>query len=101
ELAVALSRWLRQVGKTGENFVFTSMDAEESGLVWIKSNHGRWRIGSVHQEYAEGQTFSPEEVIAAVRAYVDQLADELRRRYGIDVSNLLDDDSHGRCPDGA
>lgn len=93
ELAVALNRWLKLVGQTGESFVFTSMEAEESGLVWIKDDRGRWRIGSVHQEYEERQTFRLQEVKAVARAYIEQLTGELHRSYGIDISNLLDDDT--------
>ena len=89
ELAVDLSKWLQKVEKTNESFVFASMESEEPGLVWLRCEDERWRVGSVHQEYEEKRTFSLCEVASAARAYIDRLTDTLLQIHGIDIRDLL------------
>ena len=86
EFAMQITKWLSEVTITNEDFVYTSLESEEVGLVWIKRSGAAWRIGSIHQEYEEYKEFSLEEISNAVEEYRARLSEELFRKLGISVN---------------
>jgi len=89
ELAAAAAAWLREGAHAGADFVYTSMEAEEAGLVRIGKRADGWWVGSAHQRL-EGGPLELREVERALSAYVRRLAGEVRLRLGIDVSPVLE-----------
>jgi len=89
EFALEISRWMNQVHQTGEDFIYVSIESEEIGLVWIKSNGSGWRIGSVHQEYEEANIFSLREIKGAAEKFIDQLEAEMSAKFGIGLSEFI------------
>ena len=89
EFALDISGWLNRVHRNGEDFIYTSMESEEIGLVWIKSSDSGWRIGSVHQEYEETNIFSLEEIRDAAEQFLDQLGAEMSAKFGIGLREFI------------
>ena len=89
EFAAALSKRLSIVNQTGEDFIYESMESDEVGLVWVKAHGSGWRIGSVHQEYEEAQTFSLEEVRNAAEKFMNQLAEEALAKFHINLREFI------------
>ncbi len=89
EFALALSKWLNLVHQTGEHFIYVSMESEEIGLVWIKTNDAGWRVGSVHQEYEETNVFSLGEIKDAAEKFLDQLEAEMSAKFGIALREFI------------
>jgi hypothetical protein len=89
EFAAAAAAWLRDGMPGGHDFVFTSMEAEEAGLVRAEKGAGGWRLGSVHQQSWEDCLVDPVELGRALTSYVQGLADEVELQLGIDVAPLL------------
>jgi hypothetical protein len=46
EFAIASQAWVRGPRSSERDFIFTSMESEDEGLVWIKNHNGEWRLGS-------------------------------------------------------
>jgi hypothetical protein len=88
EFALAISRWLDRVGKSGEEFMYESMEAEEVGLVWIKPYDSGWHVGSVHQEYAEMNVFNLEEIRRPAEEFLNQLENEMSAKLDIRFLDL-------------
>jgi len=82
EFAVALSKWLNRAHQTGEDFIYTSMESEDVGLVWIKSNDPGWCVGSVYQEYEEANIFDLGEIMNAAEKFLGQLEAEASAKLG-------------------
>src|SRR6267142_2157664 len=86
EFAMHISKWLREVTITNEDFVYESMESDEGGLVWIKRSGLGWRIGSVHQAYEEQKEFRLEEISIAVKEYSARLSEELFNKLGLAIN---------------
>src|SRR5579884_4316358 len=46
ELAVALQKWLNHDFRRRSAFEYVSIEADETGMVWIRPEGDGWRIGS-------------------------------------------------------
>lgn len=85
ELARSLRRWLKAPVVT--DYAFESMSFEEVGVVEVRQSKAGWAFGSVF----EGSASSPisrEEAEWCIRAFVEQVATELRR-VGVDPADVL------------
>jgi hypothetical protein len=89
EFALDISRWMNQVHHTGEDFIYMSMESEESGLVWIKANDSGWQVSSVHQEYEETNIFSLGDVKDATEKFLARLEAEMAERFGISLRGFI------------
>jgi hypothetical protein len=77
ELARALKRWSDVAMLLREPFEFSSLESDESGLVWIRPEKSGWRVGSVEQEFAEISVWSDAEVRAVIDDFVGSVTDWL------------------------
>lgn len=83
ELARDLRRWLRA---PDEDFVYTSMDDEEEGLLWFRrEGPDAWRVGSVWQRFEAEETFPLSTLTGAARAFVERVEELVRTDLGIDL----------------
>lgn len=84
ELAHALRGWLRTAD---EDFVYTSMDDEEEGLLWFRREAPDvWRVGSVRQRFEAEETFSQAALAGAARAFVERVENLVRTGLRIDLA---------------
>jgi hypothetical protein len=90
EFARALNFWMKTVVDSGQDFEYESTEAAEPGLVWIRHDGDRWRIGSIFQEYPEVRGFSLEEIQRSASDLRKRLTDEARNRLGLDLAYLLE-----------
>jgi hypothetical protein len=90
ELRAQLMRWLDgSLGKR-QDFEFQSMEHDEPGLVWLRwVPEGGWRIGSIHQEYAETRAFTDDLIDQAVRRFTDAVDNWLRRELHVHIDDFL------------
>ena len=88
EFADALHRWLREGTKL--DFIYTSLESEESGLVWVKASGSDWRVGSVHQEYDESAVFSLAQVSEAAETFIAELKKEVAAKLDIDLHGIIE-----------
>jgi hypothetical protein len=58
EFAAHAVRWLKASGGPRPDFVYDSMESDESGLVWIRQVRGGWYAGSVHDPGSADGPFS-------------------------------------------
>ena len=90
EFAIQSAAWSSRVVQGGPDFVYTSMEADEEGLVWIKPAGERWQIGSVFQEKVD--PLPPLELFE-VQLAVDDFYAGLRRDvlalFQVDISGLF------------
>jgi len=85
ELAAAADRWLSR----GGDFVFESMEAEESPFLWVRDVAGGCVVGAAWQVFEERRPLSCEQVRKAWAHFVNQVVEEVRVRLGVDVRPLL------------
>lgn len=57
-------------------------------MVWIRPEDGGWRIGSIHQEFADPTVRADEEIEAIVSAFFDEVAAELLASTGQSLPEL-------------
>lgn len=76
EFAVQVCEWLNEAYRR-DDFIYTSVESDEAGLVWIKKSDGMWRIGSVHQEYEELRLFKLDEIDSSLKLFVENLIDAI------------------------
>lgn len=89
EFAVNSKLWLEHVKETEEDFIFTSQESDESGLVWVKKVAGGWRLGSIHQEYEETSVFDLDSLRAPLCAYFDGLRKRVEECFGVDIAAVV------------
>lgn len=87
EFAAAAARWLRIAAGERPDLTFTSMEAEEEGLVWVRRADDGWRVGSVHQSF-EAPPVPLADVDAALSVYLERLRAEASR-LGVDFDPVL------------
>lgn len=90
EFAIQSQLWLRQVRASGEDFVYSSQESEEMGLVWIKRDNSKWKVGSIHQEYDEPRLFDLDQLEMALVRYFDALNHEVQQKFRVDITSLFD-----------
>ena len=77
EFAIESQIWARATKETLTDFFYTSIEADEKGLVWIRRELDRWRVGSVFQTLECKETFSLREITRALDDYYQQLKESI------------------------
>lgn len=90
EFAISSQLWSRAFVLGPEDFLYTSMEAEETGLVWIRSQPGGLRVGSVFEQHPCQQLFSFGEIVAALDDYYGQLRHAVKGKFDIDIALLFE-----------
>ena len=88
ELALQLERWLGHVAEVPSEFVYTSLESEIPGIIRISSGQQGWHFSSAFSEFADGTSFTLEQVVAATEAYLKAVGDVLFAEYGFRLSDL-------------
>jgi hypothetical protein len=92
EFAIFIDKWLDKI-KVGEclDFVFETMDNDESiiSLNYVKSDF--YRIGSIWQEVEVTELLSKEQIINAFEKYLVNLETELKLKTGTELNRILKD----------
>jgi hypothetical protein len=89
EFAVQSQAWLINVAQNAQDFVFSSMESEDQGLVWIKACDSEWLVGSV---FEEAEPSSPVQLIAiqsALDNFYMSLRSDVRARFQADIASLF------------
>jgi hypothetical protein len=73
ELAFQICEWSNQ-GYL-EDFVYTSLESDETGLFWIKAANGMWKIGSTHEKYKEESQFALSDIKSSLNSYLKNIID--------------------------
>jgi hypothetical protein len=89
EFAIQSQIWSRAAAQEPRDFVYTSLEAEESGLVWLRQEASGWRIGSVFQESACPESFSLAEIVIALDNYYHRLRRDVDDIYHVDIASLF------------
>jgi hypothetical protein len=88
ELALALNRWVEVDMPHGTAFDFVSAESDESGFVWFRPEGTGWRVGSIHQEFADMSIWSSLEVTTAVGHYIREVEHWLDENVGVAFDSL-------------
>ena len=89
EFAVSAQIWRKGLHQKQEDFIYTSLESDESGLFWVKKVDGGWRVGSIHQEYEEALVFDLDLLATALGTFCDRLRDKVLERFGVDLNSIL------------
>ena len=89
ELAVQLMVWSHQGLENGEDFEFSSMESDETGLVWFRWTGAGFRVGSLYQEFPAMSVHGPEAVRSATERFVSLLRERAKDELGIDIDPVL------------
>jgi hypothetical protein len=90
EFAINSQRWSSEAGLTQEDFVYTSMDAEEEGLVWFRKQSDGWRVGSVFQQCDCTLALELREIQSSIDEYYASLRGAIKKQFGRDIKELFD-----------
>lgn len=88
EFAIESQLWAKSLDDGKRDFVFTSMEAEEEGLVWIKSLGSSWQVGSVFGD-RPSSPLRLQEVLAALNDFYTHLQSDVAKRFQKDIASLL------------
>lgn len=94
EFAIDLAVWMKQVGKGLTDFRYESVESAEIGLVSFVKSNDRWRVESVHQEYAEETTFTTDEIIESAERFIAKLRIDLLDKFGQHFDKLVEEFTH-------
>jgi len=89
EFAIQSQIWSRAAALEPQDFTYTSMEAEEPGLVWFRLEQGGWKIGSVFQERDCSELFSLGEIVAALDDYYERIRRGVNERFHVDIAALF------------
>jgi hypothetical protein len=89
ELAAQLIGWCHRGLENGDDFEFTSMESDETGLVWFRRTGAGYRVGSLYQEFPAMSVHDPAAVRAATARLVAQLRERTKDELGIDIDPVL------------
>ena len=88
ELALALEDWLRDGLPASTDFTFDSVEHDEPGLIWCRSEEDGWRLGSIHADATDPFVHSSEEVAEAFHGFVEAVRSWVRSTTGRDLDAL-------------
>ena len=87
ELASALKKWLPE-GPLGNEFVYTSMDEEQEGLLWFRLvSPDRWQIGSAWEIFSCTETFCLSVLMSACQEYIAHVEEEVKTVLGLELKS--------------
>ncbi|MGB6833660.1 MAG: hypothetical protein WCD34_02345 [Candidatus Acidiferrum sp.] len=89
EFAIQSQIWSRAAALEPQNFTYTSMEAEEPGLVWFRLEQGGWKIGSAFQERECSELFSLGEIVGALDGYYERLRRCAKEMLHFDIAGLF------------
>lgn len=89
ELAVQLNAWAAGGPESGEDFEFSSMESDESGLVWFRRSGAGYRVGSLYQEFPAMAVHAPAAVRSTIERFVTDLRNRTRRELDIDLDRAF------------
>lgn len=89
EFAIQSQVWSRAAAGEPQDFTYTSMEAEQPGLVWFRLEQGGWQVGSVFQERDCSEFFSLGEVVRAVDDYYEKLRRRVNEGFHVDIADLF------------
>ena len=91
ELAVYLSKWLRDIDKNKiRNLYYESMDCEEHPILeFVEITNDCWNVSSVWQEFANMDYLDLGELCNAAKIYIEKLLQELMNKFNLDVSAFV------------
>ena len=90
EFAIESQIWSRAAVLNPEDFTYTSMEAEESGLVWFRREQDEWRVGSAFQRHPCIDLLTFGEIVTGLDDYYEQLRDTIRKRFQTDIAFLFE-----------
>lgn len=89
EFAIQSQIWSRAAALEPQDFTYTSIEAEEPGLVRFRLEQGGWKIASIFQERDCSELFSLEEIVAALDDYYERLRRGVNERFHVDIAGLF------------
>src|SRR5690348_8559472 len=90
EFAVDAEIWSATAQQTQQDFAYTSMDAEQKGLIWVKRVEGGWQLGSALREKGASKPVDLLEIQAALDAFYFRLREDVKTIFGVDINVLFD-----------
>ncbi|HTS49794.1 MAG TPA: hypothetical protein VMH05_17710 [Bryobacteraceae bacterium] len=89
EFAICSQIWSAVEAEPTPDFIYTSIEAEEEGLIWIKRAERGWRIGSALQEKPSSEVLSLADIRPALNLLYVQLRSDVKTRFQVDIENLF------------
>ncbi len=89
EFAVDAQIWSSSVRFTQHDFMYTSMEAEQKGLVWIKRAEAGWVVGSAWRKEESSGALNLFEIQAALDSFYFTLRHDVKNTFGIDIEPLF------------
>lgn len=89
EFAIQSQFWSRVTAREPQDFTYTSIEAEQPGLVWFRLEQGGWKVGSVFQERDCSELFSLGEIVGALDDYYEKLRRDVNAGFHIDIAGLF------------
>jgi hypothetical protein len=86
ELAAAAASWLRK----GGDFVFETMEAEESPFMLVRQTMAGCTVGAAWQKYKEDRLLSCDHIRGSFSHFIGQVQAEVPRSLGVGVRHLID-----------
>ena len=87
EFGIQSQLWLRRAAETGEDFIYTSEESEEPGLVWIKKLDEVWHLGTI--THVSSTQFAFDVVRSALGLYFEKLRHAVLAKYELDIVSLF------------
>jgi hypothetical protein len=89
EFAIISQTWSSEVSLTQEDFVYTSMEAEEEGLVWFRKQADGWRVGSIFQQRECTLALDLGEIQSSLDEYYASLRGAIKKQFALDIKDLF------------
>ena len=87
EFGVQAVSWVRNPLRQSE-FLYRTVEAEETGLVFIKQRETGWQVGSIHQLFA-APVMKLQVIADAVEGYWMRLLQQTKQQFQCDICPLL------------
>jgi hypothetical protein len=88
EFATLSQIWLSEVDSDPRDFVYTSIESDVVGLVWLKRTTGGWRAGSAYQSSESSVALNLWEVRSSLNDYYNSLRGAVKEQFGPDIAAL-------------
>jgi hypothetical protein len=90
EFAIESQLWSRIATLNPADFTYTSIESEQPGLIWFRSERDGWKVGSAFQRYPCSEVLGFGEIVAALDDYYERLRREVRERFNLDIARLFE-----------
>jgi hypothetical protein len=85
EFGVLSYLWLKEAESQRQDFLYSSLESEEHGLLSIKRCEGGWRLDSLHQKFESDELFPLSIFEVAITDYFCRLRAIILARFSIDI----------------